>query len=409
MPGSKTPSLPHAKTASQAVSHASGSVSHATTAFSDRVNALASQFGHWVTGNIVGIAIAAAAGTAIAVAMIGVRSLGCRLLGRMDAHTSWGAIFARVLAKTKIYFIVLASAQLVANHAATPPAVLGLIHALFVIAAAIQAAIWARELILGFIEHRMGADEGHTTLGSAIGIIRLLVTVTLFAVAMIVILDNLEVNVTGLVAGLGVGGIAIGLAAQGIFSDLFAALSILFDRPFRRGDSIRFGDVAGTVEQIGLKTTRVRSITGEQIVVANGKLLEQQIHNFALLEYRRVVLVLGLVRQTPPEKCRSLADILKKIVEAHRNTRMVRCGMTALGASTLDFELQFDVHSIDFEEVYATKSAICIDLIEALETAGIQLAYPSTTTFMAAPDGRLIMPYPAPAPEPPETQPQPQE
>ena len=134
---------------------------------------------------------------------------------------------------------------------------MSLVHALFVIAFAIQAAIWARELVLGYIEHRVGADDGHTTLGSAVGIIRLLATVALFAIAIILILDNLGVNVTGLVAGLGIGGIAIGLAAQGIFSDLFAALSILFDKPFRRGDSIKFGDVSGNVEQIGLKTTRV--------------------------------------------------------------------------------------------------------------------------------------------------------
>ena len=112
-------------------------------------------------------------------------------------------------------------------------------------------------------------------------IIRLLVSVALFAIAIIVILDNLGVNVTALVAGLGIGGIAIGLAAQGIFSDLFAALSILFDKPFRRGDSIQFDETAGTVERIGLKTTRLRSLTGEQVVMANTKLLEREIHNFA--------------------------------------------------------------------------------------------------------------------------------
>ena len=115
-----------------------------------------------------------------------------------------------------------------------------MIHILFVVSAALQAAVWARELVLGLIQHRIGGDGEASTLGSAIGIIRLLVSVALFAIALIVILDNLGVNVTGLVAGLGIGGIAIGLAAQGIFSDLFAALSIIFDKPFRRGDGIRF-------------------------------------------------------------------------------------------------------------------------------------------------------------------------
>ena len=112
-------------------------------------------------------------------------------------------------------------------------------------------------------------------------IIRVLVSVALFAIAGILILDNLGVNVTALVAGLGIGGIAIGLAAQGIFSDLFAALSILFDKPFKKGDTIRYDNSTGTVERIGLKTTRLRSLTGEQLIMANTKLLEREIHNLA--------------------------------------------------------------------------------------------------------------------------------
>jgi small-conductance mechanosensitive channel len=327
------------------------SIHEVTTNFSTRSTALVNDFSQWVSGNIVGIAVAAAIGTALALALIALRALGCRLLARLDTTTSWGAIFARVFARTKIYFIVLASAEIVSEHANTPPSVLHFIHILFVIAAAIQAAIWARELILGFVEHRIGPeDNGHTTLGSAIGIIRLLVTVALFSIAIILILDNLGVNVTGLVAGLGIGGIAIGLAAQGIFSDLFAALSILFDRPFRRGDSIQFGDISGNVENIGLKTTRVRSLTGEQVVVANGKLLEQQIRNYAQLDHRRFSLVLGLIYQTPPEVCRQVPEMLKAIVERQEHASLVRCGMTGFGASTIDFQLQFDVHTPNYDE-----------------------------------------------------------
>jgi small-conductance mechanosensitive channel len=360
---------------------------------SGRMAAFAADFSHWVSGNIIGIVVAAAIGTAIALAMIAVRTLGCKLIEKLGTDPHWPVIFARVLAKTKVYFIILLSAKLVVDHAQTPPAILSFVHDLFIIAFAIQAAIWARELVLGYIEHRVGADEGHSTLGSAVGIIRLLATVALFAIALVLILDNLGVNVTGLVAGLGIGGIAIGLAAQGIFSDLFAALSILFDKPFRRGDSIRFGDVSGSVEQIGLKTTRVRAISGEQVIVANGKLLEQQIHNFAYLQHRRVVLSLGLICQTPPDVCRGLPDMLKEIVERHDKARMVRCGMTGFGASTLDFELQFDVRSLDYEEVFRTRSDICIAILDAFNEANIQLAYPSQTTFTAAPDGSLIMPY----------------
>jgi len=371
-----------------------GRVTDAAMNVSQKSYRLASEATQWISGNVVDVAIAAVIGIAIAFAMVALRSLGCRLIGRMHGEPHWPVIFARVLAKTKIWFIVLASAELVSEHARTPPSLMSGIHILFVIAFALQAAIWGRELVLGYVEHKVGGDEKNSTLGSAVGIIRLLVTVALFAIAIVLILDNIGVNVTGLVAGLGIGGIAIGLAAQGIFSDLFAALSILFDKPFRRGESIRFGEVNGSVENIGLKTTRIRSLTGEQIVVANAKLLEQQIHNFAHLEHRRIVLALGLVCQTPPDVCARLPDILKEIVAAQPKTSLVRAGMTGFGASTLDFELQFDVHSTDYEEVYRTRSNVCIAILDRFNRDNIQLAYPTQTSFTAAPDGTLIMPYP---------------
>jgi small-conductance mechanosensitive channel len=372
-----------------------GHVTNAALNVTEKSGRLAAEATQWVTGNLVGFIIGLVVAIALVLAMLAIRSLGCRIIARLDGDPHWPVIFARVLAKTKIYFMVTAAAKLVGDHAYTPPTLLTLIDALFVIAAAIQAAIWARELVLGYVEHRIGGDEsGHSTLGSAVGIIRLLVTITLFAIAIILILDNLGVNVTGLVAGLGIGGIAIGLAAQGIFSDLFAALSILFDKPFRRGESIRFGEVNGSVENIGLKTTRIRSLTGEQVVVANAKLLEQQIHNYAHLEHRRFVMTLGLICQTPPEVCARLPGLLKEIVDAEPKTSLVRCGMVGFGASTLDFELQFDVHSSNYDEVFAARHAICLAILTRFNDENIQLAYPSQTTFTAAPDGTLVMPYP---------------
>ena len=365
---------------------------------SQQVVALVDETTQWIAGNLVGILIAAAIGTIIAILFIALRSLGCRIIGQGAGDRQWRTIFARALAKTSLFFIVLASAEIVAEYAATPPGLFSVIHFLFVIAAAFQAAIWGRELVLGYVEHRVGPEHEHSSLASATGIIRLLVTVALFAIAIVLILDNLGVNVTGLIAGLGIGGIAIGLAAQGIFSDLFAALSIIFDKPFRRGDTVRFDEINGTVEQIGLKTTRIRSLTGEEVIVSNANLLSKQLHNFANLERRRIVLKLGLVCQTSPEVCAGLAAMLRPIVEAHRNTNVVRCGMIGFGASSLDFELTFDVHSRDYDYVFATRSQICIEILGAFNKANIQLAYPSQTSFTAAPDGTLIMPYPADEP-----------
>jgi small-conductance mechanosensitive channel len=364
-----------------------------TSTFAQRSGALASEAQAWISGNLVGILVAAAIGIAIALAMLAVRSLGCRLLIRVGDDPHWPAIFARALAKTKIYFIVLTSAQLVAGHADTPPALMEFIHFGFVVAAFLQAAIWARELILGYVAHRTG-DQEQGTLASAIGIIRLLVTVTLFAIAIILILDNLGVNVTGLIAGLGIGGIAIGLAAQGIFSDLFAALSIIFDKPFRRGDAITFDQHSGTVERIGLKSTRIRSVNGEELIVSNTELLKSRLQNMTRLEHRRAQILLSLVYQTPPETLASLPAELEAIVGRQPTARFDRAHLVKFAPSSLDMELVFHVESRSLEDFLAAREAVMLDILRRLAELDVQLAYPSQASFTAAPDGRLIMPYP---------------
>lgn len=363
---------------------------------SEQASGLVRETSAWIGNNALDILIASGAGVIVALILLGVRSLGCRIIAKSGGDLHWRDIFARTLAKTSLLFIVMCSAELVAEHAATPPSLLRAIHFVFVISAAFQAAIWARELVLGFVEHRVGNGDEHNSLGSAIGIIRLLVTIALFAVAIIVILDNLGVNVTGLVAGLGIGGIAIGLAAQGIFSDLFAALSIIFDKPFRRGDTIHFGTITGTVEQIGLKTTRVRSLQGEQVVVSNTKLLEERVHNFALFERRRIVMNFGLVYQTPPDVLARIGAEVKEIVDARDLATFDRCHAYQFGASSIDFEFIFHVETGDMDVAMQVRQDIMIAIMRRFQDMGVEFAYPTQTTFTAAPDGRMIMPYAEP-------------
>ncbi|MET1113074.1 MAG: mechanosensitive ion channel domain-containing protein [Allosphingosinicella sp.] len=365
-----------------------------TSNFIAKSSALAAEAQAWISGNLVGILVAAAIGIAIALAMLAVRSLGCKLIARIGGDPHWPAIFARALAKTKIYFIIFTSAQLVADHASTPPALMEFIHVGFVITACLQAAIWGRELILGYVAHRTG-DQEQSSLASAIGIIRLLVTVTLFAIAIILILDNLGVNVTGLIAGLGIGGIAIGLAAQGIFSDLFAALSILFDKPFRRGDTITFDQHSGTVERIGLKSTRIRSVNGEELIVSNANLLNARLQNMTRLEHRRVQILLSLVFQTPPETLAKLPAELEAIVRRQPQARFDRAHLVKFAPSSLDFELIFSVESRQLEDFLNARQAVMLDILRRFAELGLHFAYPSQASFAAAPDGRLIMRSPA--------------
>ncbi len=348
----------------------------------------------WASGHILQIGVGSVIAAVIVAILLGVKALGVRLCRTDVGHTRWRTIVGRAFAKTSIWFMIAVAAELVSGYADAPAAVASTIRFAFTVAVTLQAAVWAREIILGVIEHRAGGIDEHNGLGSAMGIIRLLVTIALFAVALLMILDNLGVNVTGLVAGLGIGGIAIGLAAQGIFSDLFAALAILFDKPFRRGDSVRWDTTSGNVESIGLKTTRVRSVTGEEVIISNANLLNKELHNLARLDRRRIVLTIGVIYQTDPETCANIPGMMKGIVEAQCKCTLVRCGMTTFGASSLDYELQFDVHSQVYDEVFQARSAVCIAILKAFNEAGIEFAYPTQTSFTVGPDGRAIMPYP---------------
>ncbi len=347
----------------------------------------------WLTGHSLQIAIGIGVAAVLVLILYGAKAIGVRICASDPDHTHWRTTLGKVLAKTKFWFMAAVAARLVSEFAQAPEGVAKTFNFLFVVAATLQVAIWVRELILGIIEHRAGGTE-NSGLGNAMRIVQILTSVAIFGIAIIVILDNLGVNVTGLIAGFGIGGIAIGLAAQGIFSDLFAALSILFDKPFRRGDGIRWDTTNGTVEQIGLKSTRVRSLDGQEVVISNANLLNKEVHNFALLEHRRLHQLIGVTYQTPVEQLRAIPDMIRGIVEAHESCKVVRCALVNFGASSLDFELVFDVHSTDYEYTFATKGEIIIEILDAFNKAGIEFAYPTQTTFTAAPDGTLVMPYP---------------
>lgn len=346
----------------------------------------------WITANSVDIALAVLIGIGIYLALGLARGLGMRLRKRQDV-LGLAPIIGRVVARTGQFFMIMVSAQLVAGHTSPPRIIAEAIGFLFTISAVFQGAIWLRELIMGVLERRASDGASGETLANAMGVIRVVVTFALFAIAVVVVLDNLGVNVTGLVAGLGIGGIAIGLAAQGIFSDLFAALSIIFDRPFLKGETINYDQTTATVEKIGLKSTRLRALTGEKKVISNTNLLSKEITSYASLDHRRLKFPIGVIYQTDPDLADRVPVILRDIVIAHRAV-FVRSGFVGFGASSLDFEVEFEVYSADYEEVYQTRHAIGLAILRRFNELGLEFAYPTQTTFTAAPDGKMIMPYP---------------
>ena len=344
----------------------------------------------WILSHYLQIGIALGIGAAICVVLYGVRMLGVRLCEKRQSFTHWPQTVGRVFAATRLWFIVLFAAKLVDGYADPPPMVAQTISVMFTIAWAIQGALWVRELVLGVVEYRAGGNNPTGAQGSAVGVIRLLVTIALFAIASVLILDNLGVNVTGLVAGLGIGGIAIGLAAKGIFDDLFSALSIIFDKPFQRGDQIRWDKTTGTVEEIGLKTTRVRATTGEEVIISNTNLLNKELHNMQRLNRRRVEFTLHIAYHTPAKVLAGIQDLVKAAVEAQDKCKLVRCGISDLTLPTIEIQVQFDVLSQSWDKVFQARHLIAIALLDAFEEAKIEFA---------GPDGKSITP-PVNAPPP---------
>lgn len=349
---------------------------------------------NWLTNHYVDLIIAAVIGTAIFFLLGAIKRLAARYVRNNQGLTGYRTIIVTAISRTSKFFMLMVSAELVVSFASAPSSFDRIVHVLFTISVVVQVAIWLREIILGLIVRKTSQDpDQHETLENAMTLIRLLVTFVLFAIAAIMILDNLGVNVTGLIAGLGVGGIAIGLAAQGIFSDLFAALSIIFDKPFRRGETITYDNTIGTIEKIGLKSTRLRATTGEEIIISNTNLLDKEIVNMTRLARRRTRFGIGVIYQTNPDEARRIPALLKKIVEDNEAV-FVRSGFVGFGDSSINFELDFDIMSSDYDVVYEGRHTIGLAILQKFNEEGLEFAYPTQTTFTSAPDGEMIMPYP---------------
>lgn len=206
----------------------------------------------------------------------------------------------------------------------------------------------------------------------------------LWALGVVFVLGNLGYDITAVVTGLGIGGIAIALAAQNILGDLFNYFVIFFDRPFEVGDNIQIDDKRGVVEQIGIKTTRIRSVTGEELIIANTNLTSSRIHNFRRLEDRRATQVLGVTYGTPADKLRAIPEIARRAVGTQAKAAFERCHFRAYGPSSLDFELVYLVKDPEAACFFATQHGVNLALYEAFAQEGIEFAFPTQTLHVHA-------------------------
>lgn len=296
--------------------------------------------------------------------------------------TSLDDMLVALLERTETWFLV-AAGVFVGSLLLTLPGDAGRdLRTAFVLAALLQGGIWGNQ-VLAFllgrsVRHRVADDAAAATTLAAVTVLG---KVVLWAVVLLSALANLGVNITALLAGLGVGGIAVALAAQNVLVDLFASMAIVLDKPFVLGDQIVVGDKTGTVEHIGLKTTRLRSLSGEQLVFSNSKLLSMDIRNFKRMEERRVLFTLGLVYQTPVEKMEAVPGIIREIIEAHPSARFDRSHFKAFGPSSLDVETVYFVLAPEYAAYMAAQQSINLAIMKRFAAEGLEFAYPTQTLY----------------------------
>jgi small-conductance mechanosensitive channel len=339
------------------------------------------------------VALALGAGTIVVLRVV--TRVAVRRLGAMAQRTAtyWDDVLTGVLRATRGLFLVIVAVLVMATVLDLPADWEVGIRRVTAVVLVIQGGLWAAAGLTGWLgayrRTRISEDPAAATAVSAIGFVGRIV---LWAVVLLLALDNLGVDVTALVAGLGVGGIAVALAAQNILGDLFASMSIVLDKPFVLGDFIAVGDFMGTVEHVGLKTTRIRSLTGEQLVFSNADLLQSRLRNYGRMKERRVVFVLGVVYQTSRDKLARIPGLLREAVEAEGQTRFDRAHFKGFAASSLDFEVVYYMKVPNYNAYMDVQQAINLRIVELFAAEGIEFAYPTQTVFVvrepAAADGR---------------------
>jgi small-conductance mechanosensitive channel len=267
------------------------------------------------------------------------------------------------------------------------------LHTIAIIAFIVQVGWCLDKAIILWItyyqEKTVAANAARVTTVHAFGYILRVAVLTLL---LLLALDNVPgVEVTALMASLGVAGIAVALALQNVLSDLFASMSIALDKPFVIGDFIIIGDFMGTVEKIGVKTTRLRSLTGEYLIFANSDMLSSRIRNYTRMHERRIVFSLGVTYNTPYEKLHLIPTMIQKIIEAQEETRFDRAHFASYGDFSLNFEIVYYVLSADYNRYMDIQQAINLAIFKAFEDTGIEFAFPTQTLYLANPvEARML-------------------
>jgi small-conductance mechanosensitive channel len=352
--------------------------------------------------SLTNIALALAAALFAYLAM----TLGLRFaLSRLEAlaartHITADDTFVAVLRNTSRWLLTLVALLIGLGMLELPLRWQGRVGQLWFVVVALQVALWLNMAIgLGLQRHLMRqGPSGATPVSASATLLSWGLRTLLWSVALLAMLSNLGVNVTAFIASLGVGGIAIALAAQNILGDLFASMAIAIDKPFEVGDFITMDGVAGTVEMVGVKTTRIRSLGGEQVVLSNTELLKKTVSNYKRLQERRIVFTFGVTYDTTAEQAEAIPGIVQRAVQASERLRFDRAHFKAFGESSLDYEVVYIVLVPEFGIYMDEQQRINLALMRELEALGVGFAFPTRTLHVASMPEPVLARAPAPAP-----------
>jgi small-conductance mechanosensitive channel len=297
-------------------------------------------------------------------------------------------IAEHTVAQTKVWFLLLAAVAIGSQLWVLAPSVQSLLTDVVMIGLLVQIGLWGTAALdVSFRLRRELQMQEHPQAVAAMDVLGFVVRLVVWIIVILMILDNQEIEITPLIAGLGIGGVAVALATQNILGDLFASLSIVLDKPFVIGDFLSIDEFLGSVEKVGIKTTRVRSLSGEQLIFSNNDLLNSRIRNFGRMFQRRVVFTVGVTYETPAEKLRRIPTIIRDAVEAHEKVRFDRAHFHKYGDSALIFETVYFVLSPDYNQYMDIQQDVNLTIFERFAEEGIDFAYPTQTIHFGA-DGR---------------------
>lgn len=299
---------------------------------------------------------------------------------------AWIDLVLLLIKRTHALFLWVVALWVGERFLALPERVEQASNIIIVLTCWIQVALWgvaAAEFFLKQRQERMLA-AGDVRQSGSMSVLLFVARAAIFGLAVLLALDNLGVNITALVAGLGIGGIAIALAVQTVLGDLLASLSITLDKPFRVGDLLRVDDIEGVVEFIGVRSTRLRSVSGEQVIISNADLLKTRVRNLGRMPERRMLFQIGIAYETPPEKVAAVSSVVEQAIGSVEGTRFEYCAFRNFGDSALGFEVMYfvpDWNLARFRFVFVN-DAVNRAIHAAFAKHGIAFAYPTRTVFL---------------------------